>query len=339
VSTDPTPATRAVTLDRVARRAGVHVSTVSRALNPLQSGRVSAATVERIQAIAAELGFEPNPWARSLRTNRTMLLGLIIPRLTDGIVAAMFDAAEERARDHGYQALTVSTHDDAHEQERIVRALLDRRVDGIILATCRASDGLPEQLESESVPFVLMNRSRPSYRSVRADDEYGGYLATRHLLELGHRRIGMIAGPGDTLPTIHRRKGYVRAHAEAGVPTDAKLIVQSRIDMHSGVSTARELLALPKPPTAIFAINDAAAIGAMGVAAQLGWKVPDDLAIVGYNDFALSAMLPIPLTSVAVPLEDMGRQAVDVLVKRINGEPSSDVVLPVELRVRASTQP
>lgn len=335
MATEKTPA---ITLEAVARRAGVHTSTVSRALNPATARRVSPTTVTRIRQIAQELGYEPNPWARSLRINKTHLIGLVIPRLTESVVATMFEAAEERARRNGYQAITVSTQDDPGEQDRLARTLLDRRVDGLVLATCRAKDRLPARLEAEGVPLVLMNRASGNHATVRPDDERGGYIATEHLLDLGHRRIGMIAGPLDTVPTIHRLEGYRQAHAAAGLPVDEKLIVKSRLDMDSGAAAARQLLSLRKPPTAIFAINDVVAIGAMWVANQHGLQIPDDLAIVGYNDLPLSARLPIPLTSVAVPLADMGQHAIDLLVDRINGLPRASHVLPVQLHVRASSR-
>lgn len=328
---------QAVTLEAVALRAGVHSSTVSRALNPATTRRVSPSTVNRIRRIAQELGYEPNPWARSLRINKTHLIGLVIPRLTESVVATMFEAAEEGARRNGYQAITVSTQDDPGEQDRLVRTLLDRRVDGLVIATCRVEDRLPDRLEAEGVPFVLMNRGTGEHVSVRADDERGGYLAAEHLLDLGHRRIGMIAGPLDTLPTIQRLEGYRRAHAAAGMSVDDQLVVQSRIDMDSGAAGADQLLSLMEPPTAIFAINDVVAMGAMWVALQRGLRVPQDLAIVGYNDLPMSARLPIPVTSVAVPLADMGQYAVNVLVARMSGQSHASHVLPVRLRVRASS--
>lgn len=331
---------QAVTLEAVARRAGVHVSTASRALNPATAGRVNPGTVNRIRQVAQELGYEVNPWARSLRINKTHLIGLVIPRLTESVVATMFEAAEEHARRNDYQAITVSTQDDPGEQDRLVRTLLDRRVDGLVIATCRANDRLPDRLEAAGVPFVLMNRGSGEHASVHADDVRGGYLATQHLIDLGHRHIGMIAGPLDTLPTIQRLEGYRRAHLAAGVPMDEELVMKSRIDMDSGAAGAGQLLSLAQPPTAIFAMNDAVAMGAMWVALQRDCRIPEDLAIVGYNDLPMSARLPIPLTSVAIPLEEMGRYAIDVLVARMGGQPrDNNHVLPVRLCVRASSVP
>jgi LacI family transcriptional regulator len=326
-----------VTLRTIAEAAGVHPSTASRVLNSDSSARVGDETIERIRRIAARLGYEPNPWARSLRTNRTLMIGLIIPRLTDVVLAQMFEAAEDRAREKGYQAVTLSTRDKEEEERRLANILLDRRVDGLILATCHMGDPLLDELEEQGVPFVLMNRSSGDHPAVRGDDELGGYLAARHLLTQGHGRIGVVAGPTGISTTTLRLKGYRRAHEEGGLTVDESLIVPSSLGVEGGVAAGSQLLALSNRPTAIFAVNDSAAIGAMAAARDLGLRVPDNLAVIGYNDDEIAAMLPVPLSSVALPLRQIGRLAVDLLLQRIEGRSPASIVLPPRLVVRAST--
>lgn len=329
-----------VTIRTIAKELGVHASTVSRALRPDQSGEVSDEVSANIRALAAKLGYEPDPWARSLRTRETRTIGLLIPRLTDSVLAAMFEAAEDRARDHGYQAVTVSTRDRHHEERRLTEVLLERRVDGLILATPTLDDPLLPDLERDDVRFVLLNRASASYPSVRGDDESGGYLAARHLLSQGHRRIAIIAGPLEASTARYRLSGFERAHREMQAPIDPALVLPSMFSPRDGVDGASHLLSLEPRPTAIFAVNDAVAFGVMAVARDLGVRIPEDLAVVGYNDTDLAPLVAVPLTSVAVPTLEMGRLAVDALVARLTSRvdvPINGTVLPPRLVVRQSS--
>lgn len=328
-----------VTIRTIAQALGVHPSTVSRALGPGRAGEVSSETAQRIRDFAAAHGYEPDPWARSLRTRRTRTLGLLMPRLTDSVLAVMFEAAEDRARERGYQAVTLSTRDHQHEERRLVELLLDRRVDGLILATVSMDDPLLPDIDGRGVPFVLLNRASGGYPCVRVDDEVGGYLATRHLLSQGHRRVGMLSGPPDVSTASFRLEGYRRAHAELGVPLDAALVVPSTFTLQGGVEAATRVLTLPRRPTALVTVNDATAVGAMAVARDLNLRVPHDLAVVGYNDTDLAPMLPVPLSSVSVPLDEMGRLAVDTLVESLvsTGAPPEGRVFTPHLVVRASS--
>jgi LacI family transcriptional regulator len=329
-----------VTIRTLAEELGVNQSTVSRALDPRRSDTISAELVVRIREHARARGFDPDPWARSLRTRRTRTLGLLIPRLTDPVLAAMFEAAEDRAREHGYQAVTVSTGDRPDGQARLIEVLLERRVDGLILATALRDDPMLTRMAEGGVRFVLLNRASGDWAAVRGDDELGGYLATRHLLVQGHRRIGMVAGPSEVSTAGYRLDGYRRAHAELGVPVDDTLVVASKFTAQDGVEAGTSLLTRRERPTAVFAVNDTTAIGLMSVARDLGLRVPDDVAVVGYNDTELAPLLPVPLTSVSLPVREMGREAVDRLVSVLDGDgtrvPTSRVYVP-RLVVRSSS--
>ncbi|HEY8450794.1 MAG: LacI family DNA-binding transcriptional regulator [Micromonosporaceae bacterium] len=328
---------RQPTLKSIAAAAGVHPSTASRALNGIPDARIPEETLARIRRIAAEMGYEPHPWARSLRTRQTMMIGLLIPRLTDVVLAKMFEAAEEHARAKGYQTITVSTFDRDSAQQELIDRLVDRRVDGLVLATATLGDPTLARLEQDGLPFVLLNRSSGDYPCVCGDDELGGYLATRHLLERGHRVIAHIGGPQSTSTGTYRLRGYKRALNEFGIRYNPNLVRYGRFDAASALKGAEELLSRPQRPTAIFAINDSSALGVMAAARRLGLKVPDDLAVVGYNDSEMAALLPIPLTSVQVPLEQMGQLAVDMLLDRINGVAVERVLLTPRLVVRESS--
>ena len=328
---------RQPTLKSIAAAAGVHPSTVSRTLNGRPDARVPEETLARIRKVAADLGYEPNPWARSLRTQRTMMLGLVIPRLTDVVLARMFEAAEEHARGKGYQTITVSTSDRESLERDLVNSLIDRRVDGLVLATATLGDPALAQLEDEQFPFVLLNRASGNHPAVRGDDELGGYLATRHLLEMGHRRIAHLGGPQSTSTAKFRLQGYRRALKEFGVRFSADLVRYGTYDAMSALKPAEELLSGSPRPTAVFAINDVSALAVMATARRYQLRIPEDLAVVGYNDSEMASLLPIPLSSVQVPLQQMGESAVDLLVARIEGRPVESVVLTPRLMVRASS--
>jgi LacI family transcriptional regulator len=325
-----------VTIATIARQVGVHPSTVSRALND-GSGRMSSPRAAQIRVVAEAMGYKPDPWARSLRTRRSGLIGLVVPRLTDGVLAEMFEAAEDRARSFGYQAVTSSTRDIDQEERRLVRTLTDRRVDGLILATATLDDPLLGELDQQQIPFVLLNRRSADYPVVRGDDELGGYLATRHLISNGHTRIGFISGPPGISTSEDRRAGYRRALDEASIEQDDSLIAGSSFSPEGGVRAATALLSGPNPPTAIFAVNDATALGTIAIARDLGMAIPRDLAIVGYNDTDLAALLPVSLSSVSVPVREMGETAVELLHERLAGQTPRSVIMPPRLVARASS--
>lgn len=327
---------RKPTIKHIAEAAGVHPSTVSRALNGLPESRIPQETVDRIHKAAAELRYEPNPWAQSLRTKRAMMIGMAIPRFTDYVLAQMFEAAQIRAIKFGYHTLTAGAEVGGVDNAAI-KGLIDRRIDGLILATAKIHDQYLPEIERRGVPFVLLNRKSAHYPSVTGDDEAGGYLATRHLIHQGHTRIGHISGPTDVSTALNRARGYRRAMAEANLPVHSEFIQEGTFDAKSAGKAAAQLLNLPVRPTAIFAVNDISALAAMSVARQCGLAIPEDLAVVGYNDSEVSSLLPIPLTSVRVPLLEMGSAAVDLLLALMNGETVESVVKAPQLITRQSS--
>ncbi|WP_309105512.1 LacI family DNA-binding transcriptional regulator [Arthrobacter sp.] len=327
---------RKTTIKHIAEAAGVHPSTVSRALNGLQESRIPQETVDRIHKAAAELQYEPNPWAQSLRTKRAMMIGLAIPRFTDYVLAQMFESAQIRATEFGYDTLTAGA-EVGGKGNAAIKGLMDRRTDGLILATAKIHDEYLAEIERSGVPFVLLNRRSGAYPAVTGDDELGGYLATRHLIEQGHHRIGHISGPLTVSTADSRARGYRRAIEEADLPIGPELMQEGRFDARSAGDAAEALLSLPERPTAIFAVNDISALAAMATARQRGLAVPEDVAVVGYNDSEVSSLLPIPLTSVRVPLLDMGSAAVDLLLALMNGKPVESIVKVPELIPRESS--
>jgi LacI family transcriptional regulator len=328
---------RRVTLRDVAARAGVHPSTVSRILSQSGVNASTSPTAKRIRRIAAELDYEPDPWAASLRSRRTRTIGVVMPRLSDMVVATLYEVIEAAARAHGFRTLLVGTQDTATEQQHQVELLLTRRVDGLLLGATALDDPLPSRLTDKGVPFVSVLRRCGSHPSVSIDDERGGYLATRHLIERGHRHIGMVNGPTHTSTACDRREGYRRALREAGLELEPEMIAETGFFIEAGREGAALLMAGDERPTALFAVTDYAALGVVGYCREQGLQVGRDFALVGYHDMAISSQLSIPLSSVHSPLEAIGLRAVDMLLTQIEGRTIEPVRVEPSLVVRESS--
>jgi len=334
---EPDAGSRPATLADIARAAGVHTTTASRALRG--SDGVGRRTAERIREVATGLGYLPHPAAASLRTGRSKLLGVVVPRLTDLVLATIYEGIEHGSRDSGYQTVVANSGDDRDTQRLRVETLLGARVDGLILGDARSDADLVRELRGRGTKVVLTSRRLPDVdvSSVTCDDPLGGRLAAEHLLALGHRRPAVIAGEPYASTGVERTAGFVGAFRSAGVEVPESRIVHSRFDVRGGREAAEHLLAQSPRPTALFAVNDFAAIGAMGAVRDAGLRVGDDVAIVGYNDVPLAAQLPVALTSVRSPMRRMGYEAARTLLRLIDGAPCSSQRLEPELQVRAST--
>lgn len=311
-----------VTLKDVAAAAGVSISTASRALDDRGSS-VKSQTAHRVRKIAEELGYRRNSFASSLRRGETRTLGVLVPRLSDTVMAMMFEAIELAAADRGYFAMVATSGDEPDDERRAAETLLDRNVDGLILATARLDDGLPRSLRERGVAHALVLRTDGISPSSLGDDELGGYLAVRHLLDLGHRDIAVVTGPDFTSSANSRLDGARRALAEAAVEPRRDWFIAAGYRLQQGFDAGERLFGTGSAhrPTAVFAANDNIALGLMAAATRRGLVIGSDLALVGYNDIPLASMLPTPLSSVHVPFDDIARSAVDLIVSPPNGRP------------------
>ena len=331
------PAPRgAVTLALLAEQLGVHVSTVSRALSERPVG-VSAETVTRVRQLAGERGYRRNAAALSLRTGRSKMIGVMVPRLTDVVLATIYDGIDQTAIDAGYNTVVVNTRDRPDLQRSRLDLMLSRQVDGIIVGDSRTDSNLISELQGCGVPYVLVARRMPREISVSTDDLKGGRLAAEHLLSLGHRRIGIVAGDPHASTGAERTLGFRRAYAAAGYPLPDDYVIPSGFDVRSGREAGDHLLSLRHPPTAIFAASDFAAIGVMGAMRDRGLEAPRDVAVVGFNDLDVASELPTPLTSVHSPLFDMGALSMRVLLSLLRGRRVRSRLLQPTLYPRAST--
>ena len=326
-----------VTITDVARTAGVSVATVSKVIN----GRygVAARTTERVQQVIDELGYESSLVARSLRSHRTNVIGILVAEF-EPFSTEILKGTSQAITGTGYELLAYSGGGRAGEaagwERRYLSRLSGTLIDGAILVTPTIVD------TGASVPVVAIDpHAGPAHMpTVDGDNLDGAVAATEHLLQLGHRRIGFLGGRPDLESARLREEGYRTALRAAGIAVDPDLVRIGGYRRQTATGPARELLSLPDRPTAIFAANDLSAIETLEVARSLGLSVPDDLSVVGFDNVPESVLTDPPLTTVSQPLQDMGSAAVDLLIRLMNGTPvdRTHVRLPTELVRRGSTR-
>ncbi|WP_316860972.1 substrate-binding domain-containing protein [uncultured Cohaesibacter sp.] len=311
---NPTPSNRSsrVTILDVARAAGVSKSSVSRLLDE-RLPRSNSEVAQRVRRIAKELGYVRDISAANLRRGSTSMIGLIVPRLTDTVMAMLYEALQRAAAKSGKVVIVATTDETPEAERRAADGLIGRGVEALVLATARNDDPFIKELAERGVKYVLALRTDGASLSSIGNDELGGYLATRHLIDLNHRRIGVIAGPSFASTACERTKGFRKAMAEAGLTVDESLIVPSTFGIESGRDAATELMSRSEPPTAIFAVNDNIAIGAFAAIHSLGLSVPGDVSLVGYNDIPIVSHLYTPMTSVHVPFDQIASSALELL--------------------------
>lgn len=333
----------AVTLKEIGRLAGVHPSTVARVLNGDPQQRVSAAVRQRILTVAAERGYQPNHLARSLRTKRSSVIGTLIPDITNPFFALLFRGIEDALAARDFTVILANTDDELAREERGIAMLRGRQVDGLILATARRHDPAIERLMRDEMSLVLVNRHTDPItpNAVVPADYEGAGAAVAHLVELGHRRIAHIAGSDNMSTGAARRRGYRDALVRHSIAFDPGLLVEGSYRELGGYEAMHRLLALAEPPTAVFAVNDLAAAGAMRALREAGLEVPRDVSVVGFNDLATLSPTTPHLTTVHLPVHVMGMVAGERLLARIlDGATFEEpVILPVALEVRESSGP
>lgn len=282
------PATvRPFTQRMIAEDVGVSVTTVSRVLNPAEEHPERWASPEKVAAIldsAERNGYRRNPHAASLRTARSNVIGVLVPRLQDFVLATIYEGIDEAATEAGISTYVTNSLDNPELQRQRTQQMLDRRVDGLIFGDAHSDDTFLDGLAETGVPFVLTSRRLGEHVSITCDDPAGGRLIADHLLETGRRDVAIVAGLPFASTAQERTQGLVDRFAEAGIEIPAHRIVYNGFDAAAGRAAADQLLARKPYPDAIFATNDFAAIGAMGSLRDKGLQIPEDVALVGYND-------------------------------------------------------
>jgi LacI family transcriptional regulator len=327
-----------VTISDVAREAGVSLMTVSRVIN--DKGEISQATRQRVHDVIERLGYRPSGIARGLATQRTGTLGLVVPDMANPFFSDVARGVEDRARAAGYNVFICNTDESPQREIAALESLEEKRVDGLVLCSSRLhEEGLRAALDHHPAA-VLINRRMATYHvdAVLLADREGALVATRHLLRAGHRAIGFLSGPVASYSSQQRARGYRAALAEAGIPLNPVWNRACSYELEGGRETARLLVGDHPDLTALFCYNDLVAVGALQACADLGRRVPEELALVGFDDIPLAALVNPPLTTCHVPRYELGDHAMRLLLKRIEGlsEAHDEIVLYPELVVRAS---
>ncbi len=330
------------TLRDVAEAAGVHPATASRALNPATRGLVNAETARRVIKVAESLGYRPNPIARGLKTAKSGSIGLVIPDLTNPLFPPIVRGIEEVLEAAGYSGLVVNTDNDPGRERVQIDSLRSRQVEGLIVATALLKHPLLEELASEGVKMVMVNR-RPEgvdVSSITPDDSTGIRLAVEHLASLGHRRVAHLAGPETTSTGVARARAFRAAVRDLGLDDDPGLVQGCGFwNEDAGAEGLRELLDSGAEFTAIVAGNDLIALGCYDVFAERDITCPDDMSVVGFNDMPFLDKLRPPLSTIAIPHHQIGAEAARLLLDAIAEptRPARSVLLPLTLIVRGST--
>jgi LacI family transcriptional regulator len=332
--------TEKLTIRQIAKLAGVSRSTASRVLN--NHPNVSPELREKVQTVIAETGYEPDPIARSLSNRRSNIIGLVIPLAVrslfeDPFFPRLIQGISQGCNAHDYTLSLFLFHSEEEETKLHQRISRNRLLDGVIVTATRTGDLLIPQLIANRIPFVVHGRHEDSQvSSVDVDNETGAYTAVTHLIRLGRRRIALITGPRDSLAAEDRKKGYLRALRERRVPIDQALTVHSDFTETGSYEAMQCLLA--HEPDAAFVASDNMALGALRALRYAGKRVPDDVALVGFDDMPQAATINPPLTTVRQPIRRTGALAVETLIDILeNGAKSPQrIILPTELVIRAS---
>jgi LacI family transcriptional regulator len=330
----PSPAT----IRDVAKAAKVSAATVSRYLN--KTIALPAETAARIERACKRLRYRPNQLAKQLSRGSSELIGLVTSEIANPFFATLAAAAERQARHLGYSLLIMGTGGDARVEAGNIDRLDSRAVDGLIVLTDRADDGLICERISGRADVVLIDEDVPGadVAKIFVENEEGAYQATRHLIELGHRRIAHVGGPRDLFSARERAAGFSRAMAGARLPVDPALVSFGGYDRETGRAAVEAFLGADAPPTALFAGSDYIALGALQGLRQAGREAPRDLSLVSFDDMPFAELLHPPLTTVRQPITEMGRLGVETLIAQLRGQ-TPDLTparLPTELVIRGS---
>lgn len=327
------------TITDVAKKAGVSTTTVSHVIN--KTRYVSKELVDRVNAVIEELNYQPSSLARSLRTRSSGTIGIVIPDNTNPFFAEVVRGIEGFCYEQGYSVFLCNSDGRPDKEYHYLQLLIEKNVDGLVLVSSGDDQDSQELLAKAETPCVIIDREVELVRadSVLIDNHLGGYMATTHLVELGHRSIGCITGPSQVTPSWQRRQGYTQALVDNGIEVDESLVIPGDFKSASGYDGLFHLMKRKSVPTAVFVCNDIMAIGAMAAAREMAIDVPEELSIVGFDNIALASWVVPQLTTIAQPKRELGETGAELLLKRIKKENSqnSAIVLRPNLVVRQST--
>lgn len=327
-----------VTIKHIARVAKVSHTTVSRVF--YDDPRISKATKKRVLRIAKQMNYRPNIMARGLVKKQTYLIGLIVPDIMSSFFPEIIQGIEEIAAEKGYSIILSTSESDTDREMKYIESLLSKGVDGLIISPVYGSDvvEIDEIILRDKKPVVYIGSPIRGVKGlfVSVNDEKIGYIATKHLLQLGHRNIVHLAGNPHVLLSQHRLEGFRKALREFKIPPNGKRIILSGFSISAGAQAMEKVLQMKPRPTAIYAVCDSAAIGAMQTIRQANLSIPQDIALVGTDDLNIAELVEVPLTTVSQPKYQMGAIAAQKLIQKIAGKPVKDTILETKLIIRES---
>lgn len=336
----PNKQTAAATMKDVAMKAKVSTATVSRAL--MNPDKVSQSTRNRVEQAAVEVGYLPQATGRNVKRNESRTILVIVPDICDPFFSELIRGIEVTAASHGYLVLIGDCAHQNQQEKTFVNLIITKQIDGMLLLGSRLPFDASIEEQRNLPPMVMANKFAPELElpTVHIDNLTAAFNAVNYLHELGHQRIGCIAGP-EEMPLCHYRlQGYVQALRRCGVTVDPHYIARGDFTFEAGGNALRQLFELPQPPTAVFCHSDVMALGALSWAKRQGIKVPDDLSIIGFDNIALAEFCDPPLTTVAQPRFEIGREAMLLLLDQIHGQNvnSGSRLMDCELILRGTTR-
>jgi LacI family transcriptional regulator len=329
-----------VTRQDVADHANVSVAVVSYVVNN-GPRPVAAETRKRVEKSIKQLGYYPNEFARNLRRKNSLTIGLVFPSLSNTVYAEIAEGLDAVCVANSYELLILDSHFDLRREKRMVQLLRSKQVNGVVIQPLQDPKPVIKPLQDAGIPVVLIQDDVPGVHSINLSDFEGGVLATKHLVDLGHKRIAIIRAKPLRALSYQRFEGYKKVLADYQIALNPAYVieVEHSENHHDGYEAMRKLLSLEKSPTAVFVHNDVLALGAMHAIQEVGLRIPEDISIVGHDNITSAAYFSPPLTSVRLAKEELGREAGRIIFEHIESRKGSfqKVVLPVELIVRAST--
>ncbi|MCD7867175.1 MAG: LacI family transcriptional regulator [Clostridiales bacterium] len=322
----------AVTIKDVARETNLAISTISKYMN---GGTVRLENKERIEAAIQKLGYVPNDAARGLRTSRTYMVGVVMGTIDSPHTAGILAEIESRMRSLGYALNYVSHEQNLNQTEKGIRYLLEKGVDGILVTPMDDGGDLSRQFHYQNVPAVVVEKygNKADLDYVQVDNCGGAYEIVEHLVKNGHRRIAIVKGPDYDITARERLQGYLRVFEDYGYEICPEYMVEGSFNYRSGYEGIQKLWKLPERPTAVFITNYDECLGAMAAVYNLGIRVPEELSVVSFDDFAYSVMVRPKLTVVRQPLKELADEACDLLLRRMKGDYSD---FPRRVRLKST---
>lgn len=319
------------TMKDIAERVGVSVNTVSRAINDKPD--ISGQTKKEILQVAEELNYSPNRFARGLRSEKTFTIGVILSDILNPFYSSMLKGVEEAAKERGYRVIVMDTGEDYDNEQFAVETMLAEQVDGLLISPVQKRKQAVIEIQKSDLPFVLLGRYFDSIETnyITTDDVKGAYSATQHLIKGGHKRIALINGPSYISSSKERFKGYKQAMENDNLLISDDLILHGMMDENDGYEALKKLVARDIEPTAVLCYSDFVALGVLQAADEIGLEVPENLAIIGYDDTFFSNYTKVPLTTVKIREKELGKRGFQILTKLIENSGTQNTLEQVRL--------